>query len=282
MANFTRGISDKSFIAVLNHEKCNPVSYWSKILSDKELFVAIRKNLLNVYYFGQSLVELQFKNIRDGLGVTYGKIHKKYIGIDEESYAKVIDGVIVDSQSKIQTLSDLDSIKKNMSHYIKKEKRSSYSEVINHLDGVIDVEIAFSKVKDMVLEVKKKSDYEVSSIDYATIDKIGNLVFYEAKHFTNKELRSKTEPEVIKQIERYEKALKEHSEEIITSYMCVIKNRIELGLPNSNILNAIFDKKIELKLNTKPRLIVFDTKDRQWTGIEKIKNKIGDRLTIYK
>lgn len=77
------------------------------------------------------------------------------------------------------------------------------------------------RVNNKIPYPQKKSDYELSSIDYLILEE-DKLVFYEAKHFSNSEIRSRNIPKVFAQIDRYEKALIQHKNEILNSYNLIL------------------------------------------------------------
>ena len=53
---FNRGLCD-AFVEVLNNEY-GKGGWWRNLVDDKETFLAIRENYLNVYYRGNSLLKL--------------------------------------------------------------------------------------------------------------------------------------------------------------------------------------------------------------------------------
>ena len=279
MSIFKRGISNEHFISMLQAEKSNPNSYWNSLINDRDLFVAIRNEYLNVYYRGQSVCKLMcIKSNFSKQHFITGYIHNKYIGIDKASYAYIVNGIILDKQSKIKSLSEIDQIKRNIKKHILREKDSSYSDVLNATNSVIDVEITFSK--DLVEVPKRSKDYERSSIDYLIVDESGTLQFYEAKHYSNNEIRSKTIPSVISQIKRYQREINSHADEIIGSYELVIKNRFDLGIPSNITIENILNKSIKITVNPLPKLIIFGTQSKSWTGKEIIQKELGESLII--
>ena len=56
MSNFERGL-DKAFVDALN-EAYEKGGWWQRFVDDEEIFIAIRKNSLNAYYRGCSLLKL--------------------------------------------------------------------------------------------------------------------------------------------------------------------------------------------------------------------------------
>ena len=253
MNEFKRGIKDEKFINSLNELYNDKSSFWHMMIDDKELFIAIRNEYLNVYYKGQSVCRLYYKNI------IRGATHKKYLGINEPGYFYSENGKFLDEKSKIKSLAEIIQLKVNINKYVGKEKDKSYTEIINYEKCILDVEIAF--VRPTVVKPHKKSEYEISSIDYVALEQDSDdepiLVFYEAKHLTNSEIRSRSEPKVIGQIKRYKQALKDHNDEIIRSYKLVTKNLLDLHILNKRNYKGTDIQMNYLRIDPEPRLIIF-------------------------
>jgi hypothetical protein len=130
-------------------------------------------------------------------------------------------------------------------------------------------------VKEKISNPKKHSDYKRSSIDYLALED-DTLVFYEAKHFTNSEIRSRTTPKVFEQIERYEEELKIHRGEVIDSYNAVLQNLIDLKILPDLIIPS------EIKIDLLPRLIVFEVEkdERDDIHLQKLRKHFGKRLIL--
>jgi hypothetical protein len=277
MKKFDRGIRNQKFIDALNTLYVNKNSFWYKMVHDKELFIAIRKEYLNVYFRGQSICKLEFKKGIKGL------THKKYLGVDKPEYFSSLNGIVSNPESIIKSLADIDLIKENVKKHIGKEKDKSYLEIMSSEKCIIDVEVAL--VRCLVEQPVKKSEYEVSSIDYVAVetsDEELTLVFYEAKHYANSEIRSKKTPKVFGQITRYEAALNLHEEEIVKSYTLVIQNLRELHILScGKLLNTILPVN-RIRIDYKPRLIVFGVENVNKTNehIEKLKSHFGNKLIL--
>ena len=125
---------------------------------------------------------------------------------------------------------------------------------------VLDVEIAFGQgngTPRMDLAALQQGDGGIE------------VRFYEAKQFAPKTggknpLRaSKGPPDVVKQVARYSKLLKDHSDELVKSYHQVCFNLMNLkgiaqGLPERHkLLKRIADGSVELRINPNVWLIVF-------------------------
>ncbi len=59
MANFKRGLDDE-FVDRLN-EVYRARGWWHSLVNDRDLFIAIRDNYLNVYYRGGSVLKLKWR-----------------------------------------------------------------------------------------------------------------------------------------------------------------------------------------------------------------------------
>jgi len=278
MNEFKRGINDAKFINALNELYEDKSSFWHLMINDKELFIAIRNEYLNVYYKGQSICRLYYKNI------IRGATHRKYLGINEPGYFYSENGKFLNEKSKIKTLSEISQLKENINKYVGEEKDLSYTEIINDEKCILDVEIAF--VRNKVDKPVKKSDYEISSIDYlaleGTIKNSPTLVFYEAKHATNSEIRSREIPKVYEQIMRYKEALHTHENEIINSYKLVIKNFKSLHtLHHCNIADLkLID--FNFSIDFEPKLIIFATDQYKIDNkqLTKLSNLFGGNLVL--
>jgi len=276
MSEFKRGINNKAFISKLNDLNADNNSYWHNILKDNDLFIAIRNEYINVYYRGNSICELHFENSR-----IVGKTHYKYLlRSDLNEYVTSLNGIFSinnPAQKFVTSLNDLNLIKKASLVYSGEEKKGVHAISIKE-KNVLDVEIAFSKL-----------DSKTDRIDYLKLEEIKGklkLVFYEAKHFTNSEIRAELDPKVFNQIKKYEKTLKEHEAEIIKSYKLVCENLQELNLIKSHHDNYI--KRIsegeDFSIDFDPKLIIFGFDKDQKEGVywkehyDKLKKTFGDRL----
>jgi hypothetical protein len=258
MAIFKRGIENKDFISALIANK-----HWKEITDDKDLFIGIRNEYINVYYHGQSIFKVEFG--KKGLKWT---THKKYMGEDKSGYANAED-----------YLDRISYLKEMAFKHAGAEKSQVKQHVLEKPDRcILDVEVTFGA----------EDGFGTRSIDYLAIEKADSgklkLVFYEAKHFKNSEIRSTTESKVFKQLEKYELALKKHEKEIIASYDTVIKNMFELGIDNnSGYAELLNGKKLDAVIDFEPRLIVFAIPEDKMQNVhlEKLKTRLGtDRLVL--
>jgi len=260
MSVFKRGIENKVFITELNSSP-----HFQKMIADEDLFIAIRDEYLNVYYYGQSICKIEF--VKNKIKWT---THKKYLGIDESGYT--------DTGSHLE---DLEKLKRKAKEYGGKEKEQVKEHILKNKSlCILDVEVTFGR----------KENYGKRSIDYLAVernnDKI-SLVFYEAKHFDNPEIRAREIPKVFEQIEKYETALTDpmHKIEILNSYKTIYKNILELNLNNKSKLTEFIGANIDnIEIDNKPRLIIFEIEPNKINDIhiQKLKQKFGQKRLILK
>ena len=114
-----------------------------------------------------------------------------------------------------------------------------------------------------------------------------DLVFFEAKHFTNPDLRTEgAEPKAVKQVKRYARLLKENKEAIQQSYRNVCCNLlnicglVERNSPRHELLSRIADGSEVLIVDENPRLVVFgfDGDQKKGTYWERHLGKLKDAM----
>ena len=140
---------------------------------------------------------------------------------------------------------------------------------------LFDVEVALSSSAEI------ETDYEDEStngrpiadrIDFAALQRKGDearIVFFEAKRFENRELRSRTEPRVIEQIGKYETFITKYKEEIKLSYRRICDNLTKLVPDRCDPL--VFqgaDGSLKLAVDPDVRLVVFGYDADQKVGPE--------------
>ena len=264
MFEFKRGIENADFIKELNNN-----IFFQKLVKDEDLFIAIRNEYLNVYYFGQSICKIEFLKTTKKLKWT---THIEYLEPGtKKGYAatdKYFDKI---EELKINAGNHKGKEKEQVKNYILKDNESC----------ILDVEVTFGKEKG----------FGKMSIDYLAVEKNDDgkimLVFYEAKHFENSEIRSNKDPKVFEQMNKYETVLSNeiHQVEIINSYKKIIENIDQLDLSNkNNLLKLVGDKTAYLVIDSKPRLIIFQTdlSKKNTVHIEKLKERFTDNRLILR
>ena len=287
-APFTRGLC-QDFVDQLNemYESC---SWWSDFVKDEDLFFGIRDNSVNVYYRGNSLLKLKWQN-----GNIIGETHYKYLlkPRKKSKYIKIetVNGKACLSDTKclfVDDLTNVEDIKKAAEPYAGPEKEGVHDIILAN-PNILDVEIAFG------IPGTDEEDRSVPRVDFSALQptdqniKNIKIVFFEAKHFTNKELRAsnKKVPKVVDQIEKYARLLQKHDKEIIESYRQVCRNLRDLqGLDEKwkcterhAMIKGIADGSKEPSVCKDPRLVVFgfdtDQRDGKCKELEDKLEKCG-------
>jgi hypothetical protein len=229
MKNFNHAISD-SFIEKLKAE-AGKDSWWNHVLSDPGLFIALRGAYLNVYWHGQSLFKVEPSE--SGLKVS---THEKFL-IDPAlaSQVQLTDGTfetanLID-KAFIRRYADKATLKKmkQAARYFSGAEKQGCHEIAIRNPCVIDCEIAFPGVA-------QTDGKRHGRADLASIEKVGKeiqLVFWEAKDYSNHELRSderleNKKPLVLCQLQRYRDFLAHNREAVVNSYKNVAKNLLSL------------------------------------------------------
>ena len=165
----------------------------------------------------------------------------------------------------IQDLSNLHSLKRACIPYAGEEKAGVH-EIIRSNRNIVDVEIALTgKKEDELKSTALRVDFAALQERPESIE----LVFFEAKHFSNPELRasgSRT-PRVVGQVQRYQKLVQRYREDIESSYQRICENIVALkGLRTPKIVRMVAEGKKPLWISDKPRLVIFGFDEDQKNG----------------
>ena len=275
---FDRGITNPTFVDALKKWP-----RWKDIISDKDLFVGIRKKYINIYYQGCSLFKISYKEPQLILETHYKylvhpNVKNPYVSWNGES--PVLEGR--ENEILIHEFK-LDLLKKSSCWYAEDEKVGVHS-ILKSNKNVVDVEVALSPKSDVETDDEDqntKGKRVADRIDFAAIQTKGGkpcIVFFEAKRFHNGELRSqKFEPAVIKQIEKYEAFIEKYRPDLEQSYRTVCKNIVDL-VPLDRydpLVKEVADSPEQLIVDSDVRLVVFDYSDdeekgKDWKEHEKI------------
>jgi len=288
---FNRGLRQE-FVDRLN-ELYHADGWWRGLVDDKDLFIAIRDNCVNVYFQGCSVLKLSWSPSKRAIT---REIHYKYllkpsvrgspyIGFDEA-------GPILPSDPNclfLDGLDNVDEMKRAVMPYAGIEKRGVHDVVVRGRNSnVVDLEVAISAGTSVpridLAAIHKDTDHPGSS----------KLVFYEAKHFQNKELRSGTDTiPVVDQIGRYSRLLNENHNALVDSYRQVCRNLSELegvvqpGSVRHSLLRDIATGSVELLIDDQPRLIAFgfdmDQRDGKIWGrhAERLRDELTEERTLF-
>jgi hypothetical protein len=262
----------------------NGGGWWRVIASDRELFVAIRDGYLNVYWHGCSLLKLFLDGER-----LRGETHYKYLlrANMPQPYVPIDGGVaqLPDLATLFHhDLSDMAALKQAAKAYAGEEKKGVHQVVMSN-PNVIDVEVTFG------IEGRDTEAAATRRIDFAALRPAGDgaeICFFEAKDFTNKELRAGglDTPPVLNQIAGYHTLLLQHAPDVCRSYRTVcgnlagllgVRERYATALDSMRRLAA---GETSLVVNEAVRLVVFgfDADQKDGDGWRKHNTKLADTL----
>lgn len=269
----------------------NGSCWWKSIVDDPELFVSPRKTCVCVYYRGNSLLKLSLND-----GRLAGEIHYKYLLKPdlEPAYRNVTDGKVGSLDGIGAFVSDFSNLKllKRAAKPYAGDEKYGVSKIIAVHPNIIDVEVAFSDLGESAEDDDVPPEEPIDSkphhnprMDFVTLQEDAKrlkLVFFEAKYFTNHELKSSGDPRVFKQITKYEKLLKKHAKDVGEAYKLhcadiLNSNCVLPGSKRSHFLKMVSTR--EIIVNTEPHLVVFGFDDDQRIGPSWKKHK--DKLVNY-
>jgi len=270
--------------------------WWADVLADPELLIFPRGSYLKVYWRGQSLFCVN--PTPSGLKVT---THEKYL-VNPELASQVS---LTDGYFEIEALKDKGFIPtyKGPKATLAKMKRAARLFSGLEKTGCHEIAVRNSAVIDVEITIPGKvslddggKDKQLPRADLASLEPDGDkkalLVFWEAKHYSNGELRAAGDYiPVLRQVRIYEKVLSEHRRELEESYKRVAENLVsikEMGWKRalSTLINdvAIGKRKLTLGEDPKVRLIIFgfdiaQREDDGWKGhLKRLKEGISNVL----
>ena len=274
MGTFNRGLDD-AFVEALN-EQYKAENWWKQFIDDDDLFLAVRDDAVHVYYRGCRLIEVGWRNEK-----IVANTHYKYLlrSSMEKEYVEVVDGTprIGDASAYFASRLSVADLKAAATVYAGDEKTGVH-EILRRNKHILDVEIAIS------------AGGKAPRIDFAALQQgeaSTHIVFYEAKHFGNDELRSiEWKVPVVEQIDRYRGLLEQHRASIEDSYRRVAENLCALeGVPPER--HGLLKRNGRFVIEEDPRLVVFgfdgDQKSGRYWGPhkEKLEKCLKERLLLY-
>jgi hypothetical protein len=298
-----------AFLDGLERLAADPQSWWHDVLIRNDVFVAVRRNSLNVYHRGASI----FRIDDAGAGSISPKTHVKYLVRQQQALAELLPdntfslppgGAAWLHYDGSVTLNDM---LRSASDLAGPEKTGLHPLVLGH-SRVIDVEVSLERADGELTEPpsSKKPIRDQDRLDVVTLEARGAetfVVFHEAKHFSNPALRAKmgSIPAVIGQISRYRTTLAHHAAQLQLRYVqtCRALCRIEImrarakaasgnpALPSGidSLIAAVAAGQTDINVDSNPRLIVFGFDGDQKKGLLQsyLKNlKLADpSLDIY-
>lgn len=295
---FVRFVSEKN-MQLLEEAATGPEGAWLRdALGDPKLFFALRDERIDVYYRGRALYSIEFSG-----GRVIPKTHVKYLILDDgDQYIKMRNGSFDYKRRYLQGVYQekvsLRQMKAAARTFSGVESVGVY-DAINKDPFVIDVEVAFNRSSESVterddLEAGRKQD----RIDVVRLRKESegvDLVFWEAKHFSNSELFN---DKILNQLAAYEKQLQAREDQLLTAFQNVCAFHLSLSRLRKNLgfdgatddhlemLEGLASGSLPLNVVKEPSLFVFgfdsDQKKGRWKArkqhIEAVIGKDKKRL----
>ena len=250
--------------------------WWNIFCNDKELYIDIRKdNYINVYYFGGSVVKINYKN--DFVAET----HQKYLGdnkprgktkkgkykfeYDQIDLLKIDEKIIADIKNRIES---------DYVRHINNEKPAEkwiQGKLIKENSNYIDSEFQFNQ------------DLKIGRLRIDLVELSGGVLsFIELKgifdsRLRNDKKRNSKEPKIIEQMRKYQLFINNYKTEIMNYYKKLLEIKQDLGLTTCT--------STKFKLKDKPKLIIADTYKKMTKGREEricaIKNLLKSNNIDY-
>jgi hypothetical protein len=225
---FKRGISFEFVEALRRLAKEEGPNWWTEVLADDDLFIAVRDEKLDVYRRGQAL----FQVFCTPAGVVYADTHPKYlldpdmgkrVAFDGSSFELPASAALMDRWVPGVTL---DKMKRAAKLFAEREKTAVHA-VVRQNPDVLDVEIA-------VRRAKGQEGRELPRIDLLHLEDDGaqvRLVFWEVKLFSNGEIRAEggAKAKVVGQLDDYQEVLETERANILKSYRQVAANLVAIA-----------------------------------------------------
>lgn len=307
-STFRRGLSP-AFLDALEKlaEDDQKGRWWQDVLARPDLILAVRGNYLNVYYQGGSLYKIEYKNGRV-TPLTHFKYLvrnvQKYISISEQLQFNI--GNFNPIHQRYEGTKTLKEMMTAVQTYTGQEKELLHSLIIAS-PNVIDVEVSIEQAPNeptvseqeigsndggeamAAEEPDAKSKYKQDRLDVVSLEEGENglcvLAFHEAKMLSNPDLKSKDEPKIVGQMKRYRRTIAHHETEILKSYEHVCHDLLRLYVlraarcsaakPLDPLIKRVAKKEVSLRIDPKPRLLIFGYDADQRDGSLK---KISDSL----
>ncbi|WP_210162124.1 hypothetical protein [Amorphus coralli] len=288
-AEFNRELPG-GFVAALNTAYAAENRWWRNLADDPDIFIAVRGGYLNAYYKGSSLMRLTLPK-----GELCGSVHYKYLlkPSHRPEYTKIVAGrpdITDPGELFLSDLSDVASLKRAAEPYAGLEKIGVHG-IIKSNPNIVDVEIAFG--------AGGSADGKATAprMDFAALRRTGDevrLTFFEAKHFSNQELRASGEVEakVVAQINGYGALLSARRDDVCAAYRKAFSYLLDMDGKSirkpvrDELMALVVSGKLPLVIDCEPRLVIFGFDADQKGGsvwglhLDKLKAALPGRVLV--
>lgn len=281
---------DEEFLGALDEliRSKSTTNWWRDVLSRQDLVIAIRRNSINVYNCGASIFKIDWSggNISTSTHAKYlVKQEQNYIPLKGSGFSITTEKLFWQNYDGPQTL---DSMVKAARVLAGPEKIGLHPLLV-HDPKVVDAEIAFTREAEAEAEDEEKiltppTERRQDRLDAAVVrgtTEGPTITFFEAKDYSSKYLRASGDnrPDVLSQIEAYEKALSTNAASIAAGYMNVARAMVRISNMRRQVVGDGLVREVDpLVLNIadgrspiidcKPRLLItnFDNAQRTDKG----------------
>jgi hypothetical protein len=289
------GVSD-AFLDHLEHltfDETDP--WWRDVLLRDDLFIAVRRNSLNVYHRGASIFRIDDK----GDGTVSPKTHVKYLVRQQQALAELVEGRFRSSKEIVwsrydprRTLADMTRSATDLAGV----EKAGLHPLILSSPHVIDVEVSLDRAGDDVpaettpqtqdpARLGKAAVRPQDRLDVTTLERQGDaiaIVFHEAKHFTNPALRARRgDPDVLNQLRRYRRTIAQHSATLLGRYQATCRALVRVGAMRErlradrgevvraigSLIGDVSNGGTKLVIDPTPRLLIFGFDADQKNGV---------------
>ncbi|WP_026615468.1 hypothetical protein [Ensifer aridi] len=292
---------DSAFLDALEELAKSPHAgnWWRDVLASDDLFVAVRRNSLNVYYRGASIFKIDWNGTR-----IVPSTHAKYLVRQDQTYVPLIEGQFQHSPASLiwdhyEGPETLRQMMRAATPFAGEEKSGLHPLIMGD-PSVIDAEIALTRAAEEQADTEKPATAKQDRLDAAVARNTADgpsIVFYEAKHFSNSALRASGDnaPAVIGQMDDYEKALTYYAPSLTAGYVEVARALVRIDELRKSARNSdttkldpliaqIAKSGIPPIIDTKPRLLIFgfdkaQRDDPAWRKhLEKLEIRLDGRV----
>lgn len=157
-------------------------NWWKDVLAEADLFIAARRNSLNVYYRGASIFKIDWNGRR-----IIPSTHAKYLVRQTQAYVPLVNGQFQHPASALtwdryEGVETLHQMMRAAMPFAGPEKSGLHPLLVGD-PAIIDVEIALTREA-----MEDRDNQRQDRLDAAVIRNTAagpEIVFCEAKHFTN-------------------------------------------------------------------------------------------------
>jgi len=238
------------------------------------LLIAVRDGYLNVYAEGQSVLKVGFDVRRSGDVRLRGRIHRKYVqgkeagdgylGFDGE-HATSSDGATVACYDGPETLRSWVEAARGWSG----DEKKGVAVIARNHPEVIDVEMALpANAAVSPTDTRVANRMDIVALERNSAGAV-LLAFYEAKLFSNGELRARNfKPRVLQQLDRYRTYVSapDRRAQVLTAYQEACALNVEFarmqGATTSPLVAEVAAGAL-LEMDAEPRLIIFGNRPEQ-------------------